>query len=94
MLRTSLSKAGGASLIPGWGAEIPHALGLKNQNIKKKKATLKEIQKLKKVLNIYIYLLSKLNIMLNKMEEPEFYGEIYFLNSLLSLNSLMYILIS
>ena len=32
----SLLKAGGAGLIPGWGAKIPHASWLKNQNIKQK----------------------------------------------------------
>ena len=36
MVETSPSSAGGAGSIPGQGAEIPHALGPKNQNIKQK----------------------------------------------------------
>ena len=36
MVKTSPSNAGGASLIPGQGAKIPHALWPKNQNIKQK----------------------------------------------------------
>ena len=33
---TLQSSGGGTGLIPGWGAKIPHALQLKNQNIKQK----------------------------------------------------------
>ena len=33
---TSPFNAGGAGLIPGWGAGVPHALGPKGQNIKQK----------------------------------------------------------
>ena len=36
MVKTSLSNAGGAGLIPGWGAKIPHTLRPKNQNVKQK----------------------------------------------------------
>ena len=36
MVKTSPSNAGGAGLIPGWGAKIPHASWPKNQNIKQK----------------------------------------------------------
>ena len=36
VVKTSSSNAGGASLIPGWGAKSPHAFQLKNQNIKQK----------------------------------------------------------
>ena len=36
VVKTSPSNVGGASLIPGWGAKIPHALWPKNQNIKQK----------------------------------------------------------
>ena len=36
MVKTSPSNAGGAGLIPSRGAEIPHALWPKNQNIKQK----------------------------------------------------------
>ena len=36
MVKTSLSSAGVAGSIPGWGAKISHALGPKNQNIKQK----------------------------------------------------------
>ena len=36
VVKTSPSNAGGAGLLPGWGAKIPHALGAKNQNIKQK----------------------------------------------------------
>ena len=36
MVTTSPSNAGGAGLIPGWGAKIPHASRPKNQNIKQK----------------------------------------------------------
>ena len=32
VVKTSSSNAGGASLIPGWGAKIPHASGPKTQN--------------------------------------------------------------
>ena len=34
--KTSPSNAGGVGPIPGWGVKIPHALGLKDQNIKQK----------------------------------------------------------
>ena len=34
MVKTSPYNVGGAGLIPGWGAKIPHALGPKTQNIK------------------------------------------------------------
>ena len=37
MVKTSLSNAGGAGLIPGPGAKIPHALRPKQQQGKKKK---------------------------------------------------------
>ena len=37
MVRTSPSNAGGAGMIAGQRAKIPHALWPKNQNIKKKK---------------------------------------------------------
>ena len=36
MVKTLPSDAEGVGLIPGWGAEITHALGPKNQNIKQK----------------------------------------------------------
>ena len=36
MVKTSASNAGGAGLIPGRGANIPHALGQKTKNIKQK----------------------------------------------------------
>ena len=36
VVKTSPSNAGGASLIPGWGAKIPHASGSKKQNIRQK----------------------------------------------------------
>ena len=36
VVKTSPSNAGGAGLIPGRGAKIPHASGPKNQNIKQK----------------------------------------------------------
>ena len=32
VVKTSSSNAGCASLIPGWGAKIPHASGPKTQN--------------------------------------------------------------
>ena len=34
--KISPSNASGVSLIPGWGANIPHVLWPKNQNIKQK----------------------------------------------------------
>ena len=37
MIQTLPSSAGGAGSIPGWGAKIPHASWLKNQNKKKSK---------------------------------------------------------
>ena len=36
VVKTSPSNAGGAGLIPGQGAKIPHVLWPKNQNIKQK----------------------------------------------------------
>ena len=36
MVETSLSSAGIAGSIPGWGAKIPHASRSKNQNIEQK----------------------------------------------------------
>ena len=36
VVKTSPSNAGGLGLTPGHGAKIPHALWLKNQNIKQK----------------------------------------------------------
>ena len=36
VVKTSPSNAGGAGLIPGQGAKIPHASRPKNQNIKQK----------------------------------------------------------
>ena len=36
MVKTSLSSAGGAGSIPGWGAKIPHTSWPKSQNIKQK----------------------------------------------------------
>ena len=36
VVKTSPSNAGGVSLIPGWGAKMPHASQPKNQNIKQK----------------------------------------------------------
>ena len=36
VIKPSPSNAGGAGLIPGWGARIPHPSGPKNQNIKQK----------------------------------------------------------
>ena len=36
MVNTLPSNAGGAGLIPGQGAKIPHTSGPKNQNIKQK----------------------------------------------------------
>ena len=37
MVKTTPYKAGECGLIPGWGVKSPHASGLENQNIKKKK---------------------------------------------------------
>ena len=37
VVKTLPSNAGGAGLIPGQGAKIPHASGPKNQNIKQKR---------------------------------------------------------
>ena len=34
--KTSPSNAGGADMIPGWGARIPHALWPENQNMRQK----------------------------------------------------------
>ena len=36
VVKTPPSNAGGAGLIPSWGAKVPHALWPKNQNIKQK----------------------------------------------------------
>ena len=36
MVGTSSSNAGNVGSVSGWGAEIPHALQPKNQNIKQK----------------------------------------------------------
>ena len=36
MVKPSSSNEGGAGLIPGQGAKIPHALRPKNQNVKQK----------------------------------------------------------
>ena len=36
VVKTLPSNAGDAGLIPGWGAEMPHASQPKNQNIKQK----------------------------------------------------------
>ena len=36
VVKTLPSNAGGAGLIPGWGAKIPHTSRPKNQNIKQK----------------------------------------------------------
>ena len=36
VVKPSPSNAGGTGLIPDWGAKIPHASGLKSQNIKQK----------------------------------------------------------
>ena len=36
MVKTLLSNAGGAGLIPGRGTKIPHASWSKNQNVKQK----------------------------------------------------------
>ena len=36
VIKTSSFNTGGAGLIPGWGAKIPHASRPKNQNIKRK----------------------------------------------------------
>ena len=48
MVKTSPSNAGGAGLIPGWGAKIPHASWPKNQNIKQKQYCNKFNKDLKK----------------------------------------------
>ena len=37
VVQTSPSNAGGVLSIPGQGSKIPHASGLKNENIKQKK---------------------------------------------------------
>ena len=37
MVKTTPYKAGECGLIPGWGVKSPHASGLENQKIKKKK---------------------------------------------------------
>ena len=36
VVKTLPSSASGEDSIPGWGVKIPHALGSKTQNIKKK----------------------------------------------------------
>ena len=48
MVKTGPSNAGGAGLIPGWGAKIPHASRPKNQNIKQKQYCNKLNKDLKK----------------------------------------------
>jgi len=49
IVKTSPSSAGGLGLISGWGAEIPHALWLKNQNMKRKQCCNKFNKDLKKI---------------------------------------------
>ena len=48
VVKTSPSSVGGAGLIPGWGAQIPHALQPKNQNLKQKQYCNKFNKDLKK----------------------------------------------
>ena len=43
MVKTTPYKAGECGLIPGWGVKSPHASGLENQNIKKKKKKIEAI---------------------------------------------------
>ena len=45
VIRTSPSSAESMSWIPGWGAEIPHALWPKNQNINQKQYYKKKLNK-------------------------------------------------
>ena len=48
MVKTSLSNAQGAGLIPGQGDKIPHALRPKNQDIKQKRYSITNSIRLKK----------------------------------------------
>ena len=47
MVKTSPSYAGGPCSIPGWGAKIPHASRLENQNIKQSNIVTNSIKTLK-----------------------------------------------
>ena len=47
VVRTSLTDAGGIGLIPGWGAQIPHALWPKNQDIKQSNIVTNSVKSLK-----------------------------------------------
>ena len=49
VVKTSLSSAGDAGLIPGLGAKIPHASQPKNQNIKQSNFVTNSIKTLKMV---------------------------------------------
>ena len=48
-VKTSPSNAGGAGLIPGWGAKIPHALRPKNQKTENRKDGQKNLQTLSSI---------------------------------------------
>ena len=52
VVKTSPSDAGGEGLIPGRGAEIPHASWPKNQNIKQKQCGNKFNKDFKKMVHI------------------------------------------
>ena len=49
MVKTSPSYAGGPCSIPGWGAKIPHASRLENQNIKQSNIVTNSIKTLRTV---------------------------------------------
>ena len=58
MVKTSPSNAGGASSIPGQGAEIPHASWSKNQNIKQKQYCNKFNKNFKKIKKKFNFLMT------------------------------------
>ena len=63
------SNAGGAGLIPGQGAKIPHALWPKNQNIKNRSNIVRNSIKTLKMVHIKKKILKKIFLKLNKMEK-------------------------
>ena len=63
VVKTSPSNAGGAGLIPGLGAEIPHALQPKYQNIKQKQYCNKFNKDLKKRANFFLKKTAKKHFM-------------------------------
>ena len=52
MVKTLFSSTGGAASIPGWGAEIPHVLEPKDQNIKQKHCCNKICKHFKKMVHV------------------------------------------